>query len=175
MGVLGLEVTVEALDPGLISAPWRPKCWAIAHSAMNSRVDPDVICGPLSETASRTGRCSSLVWGSARPSSRRAATASSSPSISRASVKATSTWVEVSSAETTSVIHLRLTNIFDDQHCHPGSGRVWGVKPVNGRAECFAPAWGCRKGIPLRAAQPRIAATRSPKQPDSFRITTATP
>jgi hypothetical protein len=33
----------------------RPKCWAIAHIAMNSRVEPEVICGPLSLTASRIG------------------------------------------------------------------------------------------------------------------------
>jgi hypothetical protein len=31
-----------------VGVPGRPKCWWIAHSAMNSRVDPEVICGPLS-------------------------------------------------------------------------------------------------------------------------------
>jgi hypothetical protein len=42
-------------------------------------------------------------------SSWRASTGSSSPSVCRAWVKPSSTWVEVSTTETTSVIHLRET------------------------------------------------------------------
>ena len=48
-----LRLSIQAWSVGV---PGRPKCWAIAHSAMNSRVEPEVICGPLSETASRIGR-----------------------------------------------------------------------------------------------------------------------
>ncbi len=75
---------------------------------MNSLVDPEVICGPLSLKASSTGRAGSSTVGSTRPSWR-ALTSSSSPSRSSASVNTTWTWVEVSSAETTSASHLRLT------------------------------------------------------------------
>ncbi|WP_459980685.1 hypothetical protein [Nocardioides sp. AN3] len=32
----------------------RPKCWAIRAPAMNTAVAVEVICGPLSETASST-------------------------------------------------------------------------------------------------------------------------
>ena len=46
------RLSIQAWSVGV---PGRPKCWAIAHSAMNSRVEPEVICGPLSETASSTG------------------------------------------------------------------------------------------------------------------------
>ena len=47
---VGLDVAEETLDPGLVSrGAGPPKCCAIAHIAMNSRVDPDVICGPLSD------------------------------------------------------------------------------------------------------------------------------
>jgi hypothetical protein len=80
----------------------------MAHNAMNSLVDPEVIWGPLSLMASRTGRLGSSRAGSTRPSWR-AWTSSSSPSASSASVNTTWTWVEVSSAETTSPSHLRLT------------------------------------------------------------------
>src|SRR5947199_2793767 len=45
--------------PGPVGVPGLPKCWAMAHMAMNSRVEPDVICGRLSETASRMGRLGS--------------------------------------------------------------------------------------------------------------------
>jgi hypothetical protein len=40
VGPVGLEVTVEALDVGLIGrvVPGRPWCWAMAISAMKSRV-----------------------------------------------------------------------------------------------------------------------------------------
>jgi len=92
-----------------VGVPGRPKCWAIAHNAMNSRVEPDVIWGPLSETASRIGLAWSSTPMSTRPSSWRASTFSSSPSTPRAAVKASSTWVDVSSTETISVIHLRET------------------------------------------------------------------
>src|SRR5215218_903703 len=34
----------------------RPKCWTMEHNARNSLVDPEVICGPLSDTASSSGR-----------------------------------------------------------------------------------------------------------------------
>ena len=57
---VGLDVAEEALDPGLVGrGVRRPKCCAIAHIAMNSRVDPDVICGPLSLTAKRIGTTAS--------------------------------------------------------------------------------------------------------------------
>ena len=60
MRVLALEVSVEdSIQAWSVGVPGRPKCWAIAHSARNSRVEPEVICGPLSETASRIGRVSS--------------------------------------------------------------------------------------------------------------------
>jgi hypothetical protein len=59
---VGLDVAEETLDrrwrssgraildiqAWSVGVPGRPKCCAIAHIAMNSRVDPDVICGPLS-------------------------------------------------------------------------------------------------------------------------------
>lgn len=78
--VLVLGVPDEALDPGLawpVGVPGRPKCWAITHGAMNSRVGPAVICGPLSEIASRIGRCSSSTPRSTSPSPWRPSTAAS--------------------------------------------------------------------------------------------------
>ena len=39
----------------------RPVCIARACSAMNSRVVPEIICGPLSDTASSTGSSSSAL------------------------------------------------------------------------------------------------------------------
>jgi hypothetical protein len=49
VGPFGLDVAEQRLDPGLVGrVPGRPKCWWIAHSAMNSRVEPEVIWGPLS-------------------------------------------------------------------------------------------------------------------------------
>src|SRR5664280_1042752 len=45
-----LRLSIQAWSVGVCG---RPKCWAIAHRARNSRVAPEVICGPLSETASR--------------------------------------------------------------------------------------------------------------------------
>src|SRR5512132_2151930 len=60
--VLGLDVTEQRLDPRLVGrGAGRPKCWWMAHNAMNSRVEPEVICGPLSLIASRIGRWSSSV------------------------------------------------------------------------------------------------------------------
>jgi hypothetical protein len=80
----------------------------MAHKAMNSRVEPEVICGPLSLSANSTGRDGSSTVGSTRPSWR-AVTRSSRPSRSSASVNTTSSWVEVSSALTISASHLRET------------------------------------------------------------------
>ena len=40
----------------------------MAHKAMNSLVEPEVICGPLSLKASSTGRDGSSTVGSTRPS-----------------------------------------------------------------------------------------------------------
>jgi hypothetical protein len=80
----------------------------MAHSAMNSRMEPEVIWGPLSERANRMGRAWSSTLGSTSPSVR-ASTWARSPSAARASVKTISIWVEVSSAEAMSAIHLRLT------------------------------------------------------------------
>lgn len=59
---VSFHVGEEALDPRLVGrVPGRPKCCAIAHIAINSRVDPEVICGPLSLTASSTApRCSAV-------------------------------------------------------------------------------------------------------------------
>jgi len=74
---------------------------------MNSRVDPDVICAPLSETASSTG------WASAAAGSPTvsvsARISSSSPSASSARVKSAWTWIEVASAQSIVSIHLRDT------------------------------------------------------------------
>jgi hypothetical protein len=80
----------------------------MAHKAMNSRVEPLLIWGPLSLRASRIGRAGSSTVGSTRLSWR-AVMRASSPSRSNASVTTTWTWVEVSSAETTSASHLRET------------------------------------------------------------------
>ena len=64
VGPFGLEVAEQRLDPGLVGGvPGRPKCWWMAHKAMNSRVEPEVICGPLSLRASSTGRDGSSMVG----------------------------------------------------------------------------------------------------------------
>lgn len=42
-----------------VGVDWRPKCWAMANMAMNLRVFTEIICEPLSETASRIGVSSS--------------------------------------------------------------------------------------------------------------------
>jgi hypothetical protein len=86
----------------------RPKCWTMEHNARNSLVDPEVIWGPLSDTASSSGRVGSSRARSTRPSWR-AATSSASPSRSKAAVNTTSTWLEVSSALSRVASHLRLT------------------------------------------------------------------
>lgn len=77
--------------------------------AMNFRVFAEIICEPLSDTASRIGVSSSSPSGSVASSSAsaRSRAASSSPSASRACSKASRTWVWVSSDETTWVIHSR--------------------------------------------------------------------
>lgn len=42
--VLDLDVSVQdSIQAWSVGVPGRPKCWAIAHSAGNSRVDPEVI------------------------------------------------------------------------------------------------------------------------------------
>ena len=46
----------DSIHAWSVGVPGRPKCWAMAMRAMNSRVEADVIWGPLSETASRIGR-----------------------------------------------------------------------------------------------------------------------
>jgi hypothetical protein len=78
------------------------------HKARNSRVDPEVIWGPLSDTASSSGRLGSSTARFTRPSWR-AATRLMSPSTWSASVNTTWTWVEVSSALSSVASHLRLT------------------------------------------------------------------
>jgi len=113
VGPLGLDSALtwpnsDSIHAWSVGVPGRPKCWWIAHKAMNSRVDPDVICGPLSLMASRIGRDGSSRLRSTRPSWR-AATSSASPSRSSASQNTTWTWVAVSSADTISAIHLRET------------------------------------------------------------------
>jgi hypothetical protein len=47
------SVSIHAWSVGV---PGRPKWGAMAHRAMNSWVEPDVICGPLSDTASSRAR-----------------------------------------------------------------------------------------------------------------------
>lgn len=55
MRILTFEVPVQRFDPDLIGrVPGRPKCCAMTHIARNSRVDPGVIRGPLSDRASST-------------------------------------------------------------------------------------------------------------------------
>jgi hypothetical protein len=104
-----LEVPEEALDRRLVGRyAGRPKCVAIACSAMNSRVEPDVICAPLSETASRTGWSASGAAGSASRSAR-PTMPSSRPSASKARVNRTCTCSEVASGQSRWSIHLRLT------------------------------------------------------------------
>jgi hypothetical protein len=101
----------------------------MAHNAMNSRVEPEVICGPLSLRASRIGRAGSSQVRSTVPS-RRAATCSISPSPSRASQKAAWTWVEVSSTETTSASHLRETRSSIAQTATPARVK-WVVSKIH--------------------------------------------
>jgi hypothetical protein len=77
------------------------------HKARNSRVDPEVIWGRLSDTASSSGRV-----GSSRPGRRGRPGGGDQlgqPSRSKASVTTTSTWLEVSSALSRLASHLRLT------------------------------------------------------------------
>src|SRR5512132_3014112 len=68
----------DSIQAWSVGVPGRPKCWWMAHKAMNSLVEPEVIWGPLSLSASSTGRAGSSMVGSTRPSWR-AATRSSSP------------------------------------------------------------------------------------------------
>ena len=111
---LGFEVTENvSIQAWSVGVPGRPKWVAMACRAMNSLVEPEVICGPLSLTASRMGRAGSSVPGSASgrpvgPSSRTITSAIRS-SRSNASVNTTWTLVEVSSPETMVASHLRET------------------------------------------------------------------
>jgi hypothetical protein len=91
-----------------VGVPGRPKCWWMAHKAMNSRVEPEVICRCVVAEGQQHRPDGSSTVGSTRPSCR-AATSSSRPSAGSASVTTTWTWVEVSSTETISASHLRLT------------------------------------------------------------------
>src|SRR5512132_642109 len=109
VGPLALDVPEEALDRSLVGGGVR------AAEVLDDRaqrqellVDPEVICGPLSEAASSSGRVGSSTARSTRPSWR-AATSPSKPSRSKASVNTTWTWVEVSSALSRVASHLRLT------------------------------------------------------------------
>src|SRR5437867_2584375 len=47
------KLSIQAWSVGV---PGRPKCSAMAHRAMNSRVEPDVIWRPLAETANRSSQ-----------------------------------------------------------------------------------------------------------------------
>src|ERR671914_1179859 len=38
----------DSIQAWSVGVPGRPKCWWMAHKAMNSLVEPEVICGPLS-------------------------------------------------------------------------------------------------------------------------------
>src|SRR6266508_4849478 len=46
----------DSIHAWSVGVPGRPKCWWMAHSAMNSLVEPEGICRPLSLKASSTGR-----------------------------------------------------------------------------------------------------------------------
>jgi len=109
VGPLALDVAEEALD----------RAWSVGVCGRGELLDdraprqelagrPGVIWGPLSDTASSSGRPGSSRARSTRPSWR-AATSSMRPSASSASVNTTWTWVEVSSALSRVASHLRLT------------------------------------------------------------------
>ena len=54
VGVLDLDGPVQRADPGLVCGrPGPTDVLAIAHSARNSRVEPEVICGPRHATPPR--------------------------------------------------------------------------------------------------------------------------
>src|SRR5512144_2262437 len=103
----------DSIHAWSVGVEGRPNRCMIAQAAMNSRVECDRICGPLSLIASSTGtRSSTGASGSLPPRSRSNSAASSSssrPSAASAAVKATSICVLVSSAETTVASHLRET------------------------------------------------------------------
>lgn len=86
VGPVAIEVSEEAFDLGPVGGVWgQPRCWKTAMSARNSRVSPEVICGPRSDQATRMGR-----RGSSRARSTRSGVSSSrSPWCSRAEAKAT--------------------------------------------------------------------------------------
>ena len=94
-----LVVTVPgwALDPGLVGGvPGRPRRWATASPAKNSRVAFDVIWGPLSVQANRIGSVGSC----SKSSTLSEVMNSVRPSAASARSKRTRTWVEVSSTDT---------------------------------------------------------------------------
>src|SRR5215207_2168843 len=106
---LGLDVAEQRLDPGLVGRGAGPP------QVLMYRAQRHELAGgarghlrPVVAQGSSTGRDGSSTVRSTRPSWR-AATRSSRPSRSNASVKTTWTWVEVSSAETISANHLRDT------------------------------------------------------------------
>ncbi len=130
-----------------VGTPGRPNWVAIACSAMNSRVEPEVIWAPSSETASRIGWSERGLAGSASPSTRAVAW-SSTPSASSARVKRTATWVDVVSLQISWSIHLRLTR---SRSRAPGSAR-------RGRPRGHSPRPSSGDSSPTRATAPWCAA-----------------
>jgi hypothetical protein len=96
-----------------VGVPGRPKWTAIACNAMNSRVDPDVICGAVVRDREQD-RAAAVVDRRVRHDP---AVGAVDPgrhlvhqiSASSASVNTSCTWVEVSSPETMCASHLRDT------------------------------------------------------------------
>jgi hypothetical protein len=122
---------------------------------MNSRVEPEVICGPLSLIASRIGRAGSSTVGSTKPSWR-AVMRASSPSRSKASVNTTWTWVEVSSAETISASHLRDTRSSITVAATPAR-----VKWVASKIQIELGVYSTQSGNGLRTERPGRGSGRS--------------
>jgi hypothetical protein len=81
--------------------PGPRKCWAIARSALNSRVGLEVSCEPLPEMARRIGRDGSPTVG--RPERRLGADPVEQPFGGQRIVEGACGWVEISSTLTTSV------------------------------------------------------------------------
>ena len=90
---------------------------------MNSRVEPEVICGAVVGDREQDRPSASSTVGSTRPSAA-GLDDGEEAFASRASVNTISTWVEVSSADTMSAIHLRETRSSIDQYRHAGTGEV---------------------------------------------------
>ncbi len=108
---LALDGAVQRFDPGLVGGGGRAAevLGDGQQGVMKVRVFREIICDPLSETASRIGLSPSSAAGSTRPVPARSSAASSRPSASNAAVNAFCTWVWVSSTETRWVSHLRET------------------------------------------------------------------